>query len=59
MECRKVSISIMFTLLAITPLGITAIDGDVRKYFRYFTPLALLCIVLFWMINSGIPLRFG
>ncbi len=56
MECRKVSISIMFTLLAITPLGITAIDGDVRKYFRYFTPLALLCIVLFWMISSGVYL---
>ena len=58
-ECRKVSISVMFTLLAITPLGITAIDGDVRKYFRYFTPLALLCMILFWMVNSGIPLRFG
>jgi len=53
-ESKSISLSMMLVLLAVTPLCITSIDGDVRKFFRYYLILSVVTLLIWSLIASNV-----
>ena len=59
-ESRTLSLSVMMILLVVTPLCVVSIDGDLRKYFRYYFLLSIVAILFWILIVSGVnPINFS